>query len=425
MKRIFYVMVSVMSIALISCQEERTEFPKKTGTLHIEVGVIISIHENQPSFKAAPIIDEFNVNIFSANGSVVMAFDNITDMPENIELETGDYYVEAYSDNNLPAEFENPYYYGLSETFSITSNTQQQVQLNCLLANTIVSVVYSDNIINNFTGYTTTVSSSEGSLVFTNSETRLGYFQTSPLNILVELTYQKPDGSESSKTLSGTIAEPLANRHYEIIVDATIDEGMAAFQIFMDETAVAVEIIDISENQGNQQVGAIGYGELLITEIMANPSALSDTEGEWFEIYNNSDRNISLQNLILERDDANIHTIYDQIELASGEYFVLSRTDLATNVSNEYVYGSDITLSNTGAILAIYNEGTETDPGALIFSINYGEASFPEGTAASICLNPNLNNALDAPMGTSWCISTTAYSTGDLGTPGTVNNNCP
>lgn len=424
MKNIFYFMVCIMGITLISCQKEDPEPKKKTGTLHVNIGVLISVKEMDCQYKAAPVLDEFNVNIYSADGTAVFTFENVTDMPVDIELETGDYYAEAYSDNNFPAEFENPYYYGVSDPFTISSNVQEEVQVNCELANTVVSVIYSDNIVSNFTLYSTTVSSTLGSLVFTSIETRLGYFQTSALDILAELSYEKPDGTLSSKVLTGSIPEPQANRHYEIMVDASIDEGMASFQIIMDETAVAVEIIDLSDSAPVPQPGAVAYGEILITEIMANPAALSDTEGEWFEIYNNSDHSISLQNLILERDDANSHTIADELELGAGEYYVLSRTETATIASNEYVYGSDITLSNTGAILSIYNEGSESIPGALIFSLDYSETEFPEGTGASICLNPNLNNAMDAILGSSWCLSTSAYSTGDSGTPGTINDNC-
>jgi len=424
MKNIFYFMVCIMGITLISCQKEEPEPVKNTGTLHVNIGVLISVNEKNLHYKAAPVLDEFNVNICTADGTVVMAFENITDMPDYIELETGDYFAEAYSDNNLPAEFDNPYFYGVSDQFTISSNNQQDVQVNCELGNTVVSVVYTENIVNNFIAYTTSVSSSLGSLVFTSSEIRLGYFQTSPLDILAELSYEKPDGTVINKVITGSIAEPVANRHYEIVVDAMIEEGMATFQIIMDQTAIAVEVVDISDNSGNPQPGAVAYGELLITEIMANPSALSDTEGEWFEIYNNSTHSISLQNLILERDDANIHTITDQVDLEAGAYYVLSRTETATVAVNEYVYGSDITLSNTGAVLSLYNEGSESNPGALICSLDYGETGFPSGTGASISLNPNSINITDAVLGSSWCISTSLYSTGDLGTPGSENNIC-
>ncbi len=417
-------MACIICFAMISCQKEEPDPEKETGTLHLDIGVLISVKERASLYKAAPVLDEFNVHIYRADDTEVVAFENVSDMPAGIELETGDYYVIAYSDNNFPAEFENPYYYGLTETFTISSNMQQQVEVNCPMANTIVSVVYSDNIISNFSLFTCTVSSGGGSLVYSGNETRWGYFQTLPLDILAELTYTKPDGTEVTKTMSGSIPSPVPNMHYEIFVDAAIEEGMASFQVIMDETAIAVEVVNLSDGSVIPPGGAVAYGDLLITEIMANPSALSDTEGEWFEIYNNSDHVISLQNLIIGRDDINIHTITDLIELAPSAYLVLSRTDLSTSVADEYIYGSDITLSNTGAILSIYNEGTEAAPGALIFALDYGEASFPEGTGASITLNPVLLNAADAILGSSWCTSSSAYSTGDLGTPGAVNDAC-
>ena len=71
---------------------------------------------------------------------------------------------------------------------------------------------------------------------------------------------------------------------------------------------------------------------------------------------------ISLQNLVLGRDDANRHTITDPIDLHPGDYFVLERNEAATSASSSYIYGSDILLPNTGALLFISNEGTESNP---------------------------------------------------------------
>ncbi len=424
MKNLSALLLCLMTISMISCQKDEVKIIKKTGSLHIDIGLFISVNEVNNLLKSTQAVEDFKVIIYKADGTEAMAFESASDMPGIIELETGDYYVEANSDNNLPAAFENPYYYGVSNVFTISNNMQQSVLVNCELANTIVTVIYSDNIISSFADYTTTVSSALGSLIFSQNETRMGYFQTLPLDIMVELTYLKPDGSEASKSLSGSIPDPLANRHYEIVVDASIDEGMATFQILLDDTEVQVEVIEIADDSNNQPGGSVGYGEILITEIMYNPSALSDTEGEWFEIYNNSDHAINLQNLVLGRDDANRHIVTDPIELSPGAYFVFTRNELATDASNGYVYGSAILLPNTGAVLSIYNEGTETDPGALIFSVNYGADNFPDYPGASISLSPTLNNATDAILGTSWCLSTSVYNTGDLGTPGLVNDLC-
>ena len=413
-----------MPVFVISCQKEEALNHKETGSLHINIESAIHVNEVNSHLKAAPEIEDFKVTIYQSDGSEVMTFDSATVRPDTIELEVGDYYVEAHSDNNLPAAFDNPYYYGISEIFSIASNARHTVLVNCLLANTIVTVVYSNNVISGFSDYETTVSSALDSLVFLMGETRKGYFQPLPLEISVELSYEKSDGTLVSNTLTGSIPFPLANRHYEIFVDASISEGLAAFQISMDSTEVPIEVIEIADLPHIPTPGAIGYGDLLVTEIMYNPTSLSDTEGEWFELYNNSDQIIDLQYLILGRDDANRHTILDPIELLPGAFLVLERTDTATIATSTYTFGSDLLLPNTGAVLSIFNVGTETDPGALIFSVDYGGANFPDGSGASISLNPDNFSAAEAILGTSWCVSTSAYYTGDLGTPGAVNDAC-
>ena len=424
MKTLYLLLVGLITIVLISCQKNEFTPARETGKLNVSIGMSIQVNEANRGLKSMPRIDEFRVTVYREDGAEAISFDSVSVMPDTIELEIGNYYVEAHSDNNLPAAFENPYYSGATDVFTINPNSQQSVQVNCELANTIVSVLYSDNVINSFTDYSTTVSSELDSLVFSMDETRMGYFRTMPLEIMVELIYTSPDGSDASKVLSGFIPEPLPNRHYEISVDATIDGGLASFLVLLDSTEAQVENVDITDLSNNLQSGAIGYGDLLITEIMPNPSALSDTEGEWFEIYNNTGEVIKLENLVLGRDDANLHIISDSIELAPGTYIVLERTDLATDAGNSYTYGSSILLPNTGAVLSIYNEGTEPEPGELIFSVDYGADFFPEPTGSSISLNPDMINPADAVAGTSWCTSTSVYNTGDSGTPGVINDSC-
>ena len=423
MKKLFPLVLILITIALICCQKEDLK-PCNTGTLVIDIGFVIREYEVNKGLKATQQTENFKVIIYRENGSEAMVFETASSMPDTIEIEPGNYFVEAHSNNNLPAAFENPYYYGISEIFTISSNMQQSVQVICRLFNTIVSVIYSESTINNFIDYSVTVSSTLGSLIFAKDETRLGYFQTLALDILVELTYLNPDGSESTKILTGKIAQPLPGRHYEIFVNTLIDKGKANFQLILDETEVPVELIEIGDNSGTQYDSTIGYGKILITEIMFDPTALADTEGEWFEIYNNSDKTVNLRNLVIRRDATNKHTIMDFIELLPGNYYVLSRTANATDALNKYVYGTSVLLPNNGATLSIYNEDIDLQPGALIFSVNYGGANFPSASGASIILSPEKMNAGDAISGTSWCISSSLYNTGDKGTPGKANDFC-
>ncbi len=417
------LLIFLTMLFLVSCKKDDPVPVSESGTLIVDIGLFIHVEEVNSRLKSALAVEDFKVTIYRSDGTEAMIFETVSSMPDTVKLEPGEYYVEAHSDNNLPAAFENPYYYGISEVFSISSNTQQSVQVICKLANTIVSVVYSDNIKSSFNDYSATVSTELGSLVFLSDEIRRGYFQTSALDILVELSYLNPDGTQSSKTLSGSIPDPLANKHYQINVDASLDQAMASFQILMDSEEVTVEMVELSEDPIIPE-GATAYGDLLITEIMFDPLALSDTEGEWFEIYNNSDHSIDLQNMILQRNATDTHIIEGSIELLAGEYYVMARTATATEALNSYVYGTDISLTNSGSVLAIYNEGTEAEPGALIFSVDYGAADFPSAAGASISLSPSIANPGNAVQGIFWCLSSSVYSTGDAGTPGTVNDPC-
>jgi hypothetical protein len=415
-----YYLLPVMLFLACSCQKEAPDVKKPGGRLKIEIGLFIHVSEVNGNLKSTSGPEDFRVTIYSASGEEVLVFERASEMPGEIELEAGDYYVTAHSDNNIPAAFENPYYYGESDVFTVNPGAQQSVVVTCELANTMVSIVYSESVINSFTDYSTTVSSTAGSLVFTKTETRSGYFQPLSLNIAVLLTWEKADGTIENRTLSGSIPDPQPKKHYEIHVNATAGGSSALILVNLDESVDPVEIVPVTDSSPAD--GPIGNGDLLITEIMYDPTALSDANGEWIEIYNNTDRTINLQNLVFRKDD-DFHVVAGDVALGSHNYFILARTNQAV-ISDHYVYGTGISLNNTGAVLALCNYGNDGSDGSIIFSVDYGTAGFPSATGSSLSLNPNLLNQSDARLASSCCISATAYSTGDLGTPGLINDSC-
>ncbi|MEZ5072679.1 MAG: DUF4493 domain-containing protein [Bacteroidales bacterium] len=411
-------------LALVSCKKDEPLPPKETGAVLLQVGLDLKVTEQSSALKAVPVLDDFQVNLYRSDGTLVQSFARLSLLPDTLHLETGDYRVEAFSDNDVPADFDNPYYYGISDAFQVEAGSVQTVPLLCMLANTMVSVHYAQTVLDQFTDINTRVSSALGALDFGRGEDRIGYYRPLALEIAVTLSYPSGDGSPVEKTLSGTIPSPLANRHYEIRISATADEGNALFQIAMDDSEVPVEVISISDEGGQTPVGAIAYGDLLITEIMPNPAALADTEGEWFELFNATDHAIDLEGLILGRDEGDRHTIGESISLAAGAYLVLARASTATDAPSPYVYGSGILLPNAGAVLSVFNQGTEEAPGALIVSVDYGSEGFPTPTGASLGLAPGTLDPAQAALGANWCVATSAYSTGDLGTPGSGNDPC-
>lgn len=113
-------------------------------------------------------------------------------------------------------------------------------------------------------------------------------------------------------------------------------------------------------------------GDLVVSEILANPAAVSDTAGEWLELYNRTSRTLDINGLVLRDNGSNSHTITAPTELLinPGAYLVLGRNG-DSNANGGYlplyVY-QDFTLANgNDSIILESNQ-------QIIFELNYTTA---------------------------------------------------
>ncbi len=166
-------------------------------------------------------------------------------------------------------------------------------------------------------------------------------------------------------------------------------------------------------------------GELVIVEVMQNPSSVRDGAGEWFEIINVADRAVDLAGLTFTDSGTNSFTIPagTVVPLPPGNRFVLGvngyfETNGGVVVDYEY---SSFTLGNADDEIII-SKGE-----VIIDQIAWdGGVTWPDPNGASMSLSANLNPAFaDNNVGTNWCPSVTPFGMGDLGTPGAENDTCP
>ena len=163
-------------------------------------------------------------------------------------------------------------------------------------------------------------------------------------------------------------------------------------------------------------------GDLVITEIMNNPSAVGDSNGEYFEIFNNTGSDINLKGFIIRDNDFDTHTIAADVIAPANGYVVLGvNTDMATNggVPVAYDYGGNWFLSNSSDEVVIECSGTVID------EVEYDNGfTFPDPNGTSMSLNPSFTDAFNNNFGENWCTSTSMLSGGDMGTPGAANDLC-
>ena len=420
-KALILILLLAIGLFLSGCRKTTDINPTNAvALLTINTDFDISISEKTPELKSTSAIEDFKVIIYNSAGEQIRVYDRAGDIPEFIELQIGTYYVVAHSDSLTDAAFESPYFYGRSEDFELNALENKTINVYCKLANCVVSIIYSDDVKQYFSDYYTEVGAPGNILHFEKEESRRGYFGLEPLGIKATLIYSNPDGDMQSKILTGSLLSPEAGKHYEITIDARLNIGYSSINFEFDESEDTVALL-ITEDTNPE---GIVYGDLLITEIMFNPQSVEDTYGEWFEVYNNSLKTIDLNNLVITRDgDVNRHVINGDILLEPGEYYTLARSDDAV-AGEKYIYGTDITLTNSIATLAISTFGTDGTDGQEIIDVTYGESGFPRPAGASINLNPLHFDAEEAKSGESWCTATIEYNTGDLGTPGLQNSEC-
>ena len=97
----------------------------------------------------------------------------------------------------------------------------------------------------------------------------------------------------------------------------------------------------------------VGCADIIINEIMKNPSYVTDSQGEWFELYNNedTDRSLKIGKYQDDKDNPLEEFIIDEdlIIPAKGYVVIGNNADFSTNgginIDYEYAY-SDFTLFN-------------------------------------------------------------------------------
>jgi hypothetical protein len=163
-------------------------------------------------------------------------------------------------------------------------------------------------------------------------------------------------------------------------------------------------------------------GDLVITEVMPSPNAVSDTTGEWFEVLATTD--VDLNGLGLDRasDTANPNVISSAacLRLATGERALFARSSVSE------VNGGLPPV--TGGFTFSLITGSATTPGdvQLVLGTDVLDAvTWTHSTGgASLSLDPDFSTVLDNDVEANWCDAVATYGAGDRGTPGAANEQC-
>lgn len=165
-------------------------------------------------------------------------------------------------------------------------------------------------------------------------------------------------------------------------------------------------------------------GDLVITEIMANPSQVADTEGEWVEVYNTRTDPVDLQGMDLYDLGSDATVIGSSVIVPPLGYAVLGcQADPLLNggVTLQYAYPyADFQVANSADEVVLAWQGTVID------EVVYDEAvGWVVWIGTAMNLDPRAQTSVDNDLATNWCVATLGFGGGyDAGSPGLGNEQC-
>jgi competence protein ComEC len=154
---------------------------------------------------------------------------------------------------------------------------------------------------------------------------------------------------------------------------------------------------------------------IVISEVMADPAAVPDGSGEWFEVQNLGQAPVDLRGYRIASANDRVHVINRSVVVIPGGYAVLARGAAQRSnggVTAHYVYGASISLANGSDWIAL-----RLPSGITIDSVAWQAAA----RGASWGLRDATGR--HAMVGDDrWQRATSAYGRGDRGTPGRAND---
>jgi hypothetical protein len=166
-------------------------------------------------------------------------------------------------------------------------------------------------------------------------------------------------------------------------------------------------------------------GELVVSEIMYNPNAVTDASGEWFELYNAGSSAVNLNDWSISDYGTDSFTIDQDLIVQPNDYVVLCKNaDSATNggIVCDYEYSS-FTLGNTADAIIVVNPSSEA-----VDETSYDVAAEPWNSLNNAGYSLQLDSAhlssVDNDDGINWCNGVEPITAGDFGTPAGANSEC-
>lgn len=251
-----FLPLTALAMLVASCQDDNKGLTKGQGTISPEFTIDYSVTNPRTMSRAengketvpnAPELSSFSFHLWKDDGKFDKTYTGLGYFVD-AQFPVGAYSLEAFSGDIEEEGLGKPYFAG-STTFNVYDGEQAKPTLVAKLANTAVSVEYTEAFMNYFTAYSTEIHSSNGTNYITMPEltsagTESEWAFVKPGNVDINITVTKQNGV-SGTVKAATIENALPATHYHVTIDANGGEvGNATITVSFDD-ATTLEPIEI------------------------------------------------------------------------------------------------------------------------------------------------------------------------------------
>lgn len=256
------------AISFISCHDDIgiNEDSAGKGRITPRVDLNTAVESSKKETSRADISDitvhDLSLTIKSEDGSYSNTWASVDDYDPETSFKVGKYTIEASYGNSKKEGFECPVFFG-TQDIEVLENQQTPVHLTASLANSMLSITYTDEFKRYMKEYDANIHSSGGQYVYyAQNETRPAYINPGQTN--VNVSFVTPAGQSASLQIAKFNAE--ARHHYHLTIDLNngTGSGTAVLVIVFDETLDQENLeIELNDELFNAPAPAVkGAGDL-------------------------------------------------------------------------------------------------------------------------------------------------------------------
>ena len=266
-KKLIYCGFAVASVlGLGSCNDDITTAGDRQGRIFPSIDLdskVISSYDDDATSRSTVgdiTVADLSLRLTRDDGALEENWISVNDFPANYECPVGAYTLVAYYGSMQEEGFEKPCFYG-SDRIMVEENRTSTVSIQATLANSMVSVDYTDAFKKYFSDYSAELTSAAGqTITYVAGETRPAYFNEGTVKVAVRVV--DPVGREV--TLQPASITTEARHHYHLTFDVNNGEvGTAVISISFDDLLeqepVVIELSEALINSPAPEMTPVGF----------------------------------------------------------------------------------------------------------------------------------------------------------------------